>query len=304
MESGRMFDRRRFLASTAGAVGALALSQLPALADTATPVAAETPIVDVAWLSAHLGDPTLRIIALQDDQGFANSHLPGAVVVDWNKLNIASTTEASVETWRSAMAVLFTKLGVTTGSTVVAYDPGTFYAARIWWVLDQIGLADKRLLSGGLPGWTPADGQTETGAATPSPAVSRLPVTANDAGIARIDQVIAAVQDNSATFIDARTPQEYAAGHLPSAINIPMLANAVDGPIPYWKSPDALIKLYRDARIDPTARVIPYCSTGVRSANTFLALKAIGYPDVALFTGSWTEWSTHPNLPVTKGAQP
>ena len=299
-----MLDRRRFLASTAGAVGAVALSHIPALADSATPVAADPLIVDAAWLSAHLEDPNLRIIALQDDQDFANSHLPGAVAVDWDKLNIADTTEASVEAWRSAMAALFTKLGVTTGSTVVAYDPGTFYAARIWWVLDQIGLADKHLLSGGLPGWTASGGKTETGAASPSPAMSRLPVAANDAGIARIDQVIAAVQDNSATFIDARTPKEYAAGHLPGAINVPMLSNAVDGPIPYWKSPDALTKLYRDAGIDPAARVIPYCSTGVRSANTFLALKTIGHPDVALFTGSWNEWSAHPNLPVTKGNQP
>jgi thiosulfate/3-mercaptopyruvate sulfurtransferase len=50
--------------------------------------------------------------------------------------------------------------------------------------------------------------------------------------------------------------------------------------------------------------VIPYCSSGVRSAVTAFTLRLIGYEDVRLFTGSWNEWSKDPNRPVTTGDAP
>ncbi|MGH7118392.1 MAG: rhodanese-like domain-containing protein [Acetobacteraceae bacterium] len=47
-----------------------------------------------------------------------------------------------------------------------------------------------------------------------------------------------------------------------------------------------------------------YCSTGVRSAVAYFTLRLLGYPDVRLYTGSWAEWSQHPDLPKTKGNRP
>ena len=56
--------------------------------------------------------------------------------------------------------------------------------------------------------------------------------------------------------------------------------------------------------MSPYTRVIPYCSTGVRSAVTWFSLRQAGVPDVQLFSGSWAEWSRHPDLPVTTGDAP
>jgi 3-mercaptopyruvate sulfurtransferase SseA len=83
-----------------------------------------------------------------------------------------------------------------------------------------------------------------------------------------------------------------------------MLSNAVDGPIHSWKSVADLQAMYASAGITPEMHVIPYCSTGVRSANTYLAMRVIGHDAVSLFSGSWAEWTAHPDLPVTKGDKP
>ncbi|MEZ4499934.1 MAG: rhodanese-like domain-containing protein [Thermomicrobiales bacterium] len=49
--------------------------------------------------------------------------------------------------------------------------------------------------------------------------------------------------------LDARISGEYAAGHIPGAVNIPFLDNAVDGTAKYWKSPDDLRMMYQAAGV-------------------------------------------------------
>jgi thiosulfate/3-mercaptopyruvate sulfurtransferase len=49
---------------------------------------------------------------------------------------------------------------------------------------------------------------------------------------------------------------------------------------------------------------IASCATGVRSSVTYFALLQLGYDDVAVFTGSFGEWSSHPDRPVTVGEVP
>jgi thiosulfate/3-mercaptopyruvate sulfurtransferase len=279
------------------------------LAQEATPAASPTAegythpelLADAAWLEAHLSEPKLRVVALTSKDDFAKAHIPGAVQIDWPDLNLADTSDPSIARWQGDVEQKLTALGIAPDDSVVIYDGGTLYAARLWWVLHQLGHKDKRILNGGLPAWIAAGGKTETGPSTPKPASSSYKGAPNSDAIATLDEVKAALDDPNTVLVDARTPEEYQAGHIPGAININFPENAAPNDPHYWKPAAELHALYEQAGVTPDKHVIPYCTTGVRSAVTYFTLTLLGYTNVSLYTGSWAEWSTHPELPVEKG---
>ena len=76
--------------------------------------------------------------------------------------------------------------------------------------------------------------------------------------------------ENGYILLDVRTPEEFAAGHIPGAINIP---NEVIGsdPIPELPDLDQLI--------------LVYCRSGNRSKQASEKLVALGYGNVVEFGG-------------------
>ena len=99
-------------------------------------------------------------------------------------------------------------------------------------------------------------------------------------------------------LVDARTEEEYAEGHIPGAVLLPFPENAIETEPKVWKSATELRAMYEAIGVTPDKHVIPYCTTGVRSAVTYFTLRLLGFPDARLYTGSWAEWSSHPELPV------
>jgi rhodanese-related sulfurtransferase len=69
-------------------------------------------------------------------------------------------------------------------------------------------------------------------------------------------------------IVDVRTPEEYRAGHIPSAVNIPLSTIEENPPT---ENKDALI--------------IVYCRTGNRSGQAERILESQGYTDVHNFGG-------------------
>ncbi|HKG26900.1 MAG TPA: hypothetical protein VKB09_14720, partial [Thermomicrobiales bacterium] len=86
------------LAFTLSVTGLSGFSQVAA---EATPVASpETGsgyahpewLADTDWLSAHLTDPALKVVALTPPEDFAKGHVPGAAQIDWPELNVVETS--------------------------------------------------------------------------------------------------------------------------------------------------------------------------------------------------------------------
>ncbi len=280
----------------------LAVGRTPALAQSpmATPVGYAHPdwLVDPAWLDRHLDDDGLIVIGLTPPDDFSKGHIGGAVQVDWPDLALSES--AQISAWRTQMETLLTKLGVERTDTVVIYDGGTLYAPRLWWILYQLGHQDIRILNGGLPAWTEASLPLATGAASPSAASTSYVGTPNDAAIATVAQVVASLDDPHTVLVDARTKDEYDQGHIPGALLFPFTDVATSSSPHVWKSAAELQQAFTALGVTPGKHVIAYCSTGVRSAALYFTLRLIGYESVALFSGSYEEWTADPKRPVEK----
>ncbi len=90
-------------------------------------------------------------------------------------------------------------------------------------------------------------------------------------------------------------------GHIPGALNIVSLAG-VDGQSQQWKSMAELAVMYKAVPKD--SRVILYCHDGFRSTLGWLQLKTLGYQDVRVYNGGWSDWDRSLTLPVVKGSKP
>ncbi|KAF2456090.1 Rhodanese-like domain-containing protein [Lineolata rhizophorae] len=92
--------------------------------------------------------------------------------------------------------------------------------------------------------------------------------------------------DENVQLIDVREPQEYANGHIPTALNIPVTTQ----PDALFLSPEEFEDRFGFAKPATDKGVIFYCKAGVRSATMAqLAINA-GYKDVGEYKGSYMDW--------------
>jgi rhodanese-related sulfurtransferase len=95
--------------------------------------------------------------------------------------------------------------------------------------------------------------------------------------------------DQGIRFIDARETEEYRAGHVKGAVNIPAA-----------EAPEAIQTALGAQSRDQD--IVIYCDGEECGASTMLAgkLQRLGFTKVYVFFGGWTAWQTA-RLPVEKG---
>jgi thiosulfate/3-mercaptopyruvate sulfurtransferase len=244
-------------------------------------------------------------------------HISGAVFVDLDT-ELASAPGAAGRhplPEPARLQEVLRRAGVREDSVVVAHDDGNgSIAARAWWLLRWAGLPADRVavLDGGWAGWLAAGLPTTAEPSLPVPG----DVTVRPGGMPVIDADEAAALARSGVLLDARAGARYRgelepvdprAGHVPGARNVPT-ADLV-GPGGFWLAPDTLAARFAAAGAGPAdAEVAAYCGSGVTAAALVLGAERAGLRPssrpIALYVGSWSNWSADPSRPVATGAAP
>jgi thiosulfate/3-mercaptopyruvate sulfurtransferase len=296
----RTISRRAVLGGVAAGFVLTGLACAAAGQERLEAYAREDLLVDPSWLQQRLDSESLLPVGFMPPDEFAAGHIPGSVQIDWPELELADTSDASVASWETSVAAIVGGLGITLETDVMVYDNGTLFASRLWWVLHYLGHQRLHLLNGGLPAWIEAGDEIAEGEASPTPA-DPYTGSSDPNALAQLDEVLDALDRDDVVFVDARTEAEFSEGHIPGAVNINYPLNAAEAPPRLWLPEDDLLALYENHGVTPDKLVIPYCSSGVRSAVTAFTLHLIGFDRVALYTGSWNEWDTHPDTPKETG---
>jgi len=249
-------------------------------------------VVDVAWLLDRIEDPQLQVV---DTRGaaFDRSRIPGAITLTPN--DVAGTIDGvrgQLLPAEEAEPKLREK-GLRNGTTVIVYgDSPEYDPARIVWALRYYGHGDVRYLDGGFDAWVDAGGalDEEPPAIEPSEyAIEKVVGSLRTTGDRVLDELGDEPYDMPAVqLVDARSEGEYDSGHIPTARSVNWTRNLDSG---FLLPKEDLDTLYEG--MDPEDPAVTYCATGLRGSFAWLTLFALGY-DVALYDGSWNEWSTLP----------
>ncbi len=203
---------------------------------------------------------------------------------------------------REKMAETLGSYGITADTTIVLLSAKADYdAARLWWILDMYGHNKMYMIDGGIDGWKQAGLPVATGTvAKPEAAEYEFTQEADTAKFASLEDVKAALTDDSVVVLDTRTDFEhdglaqfagaFAKGKIPGAAYIEW--DKMVNEDKTFKSREEIEAILAEQGITRDKTVISYCQSGVRSAHmTFVLSELLGWENVKNYDGSWIEWS-------------
>lgn len=132
-----------------------------ALRYTAVMDYAKDVLVGTDWVAAHLQDPHVRLIEVDEDiLLYATGHIPGAVKVDWQQ-DFWHPYERDFISPEEVQSLLG-KLGIHPDDTIILYgDKSNWWASYAYWFLSYSGVKNLKLMNGGRQKWV-AEGREMT----------------------------------------------------------------------------------------------------------------------------------------------
>ncbi len=227
---------------------------------------------------------------------YREGHLPEALSFPWEDY---TRTDADGVPYRTfppeELAAALGQLGISEQTPLLVYgDADSSWGGEglLCWALAWLGhQGPVRLLNGGIQQWQqlgyPITNQ-ETILATTAAAYHVTLHPELNISAAEITS-----QQESLVLIDTRSSMEWLMGRIPKAIHIDWkdFSHGSDNrPL----SADELNRLLQDNGVPAEAKIVYYCTGGVRSGYAWLVHQLAGRPTAVNFEGGIEEWNRRP----------
>lgn len=286
---------------------------------------AAEPLVDVAWVKANLGKPGIVFLDVRSGAGvtketWLKGHIPGAVFTDYAKSGWREKTAAGVEGQLPApdkLEKVIGSHGIDNATHVVLIPEGRLAvdmgaATRLYWTFKVMGHDNVSILNGGHTAWI-AEVDKDKKPVNPLETTDNAPSARTFAAKPRPEMLVSRDQvkqalEGKTPIVDNRpydfhvgltkSPAAKSAGTIPGAHHLPegwMTQNGGG----MFRPKTQLSKLYQTAKVPETGDQISFCNTGHwASLGWFVSSEIMGNKSARLYSGSMSEWTQDPSLPV------
>jgi len=275
-------------------------------------------LVSTDWLEKHIEAPDVRIVDASTflpnvdrdaKQEYNDCHIPGAVYFDINDIADSETDLPHMLPEAEKFSARVRKLGLGDGCRIVVYDSNGGYlaACRVWWMFRVFGHSDVAVLDGGLPKWLAENRPVTDQPSTPKE--RHFSARKNNMMVRSLDQILNHLDSAKEQIVDTRSRERFLgtapeprsgsrSGHIPGSTSLPF--NELMKPDENWifKSGDDIKSTIMDAGIDLNKPVVASCGSGVTACVMAFAMFMIGYENVSVYDGSWSEWGMRDDTPV------
>jgi thiosulfate/3-mercaptopyruvate sulfurtransferase len=275
--------------------------------------------VSTDWLEYHLNDSNLIVLDIQPNvHDYITEHISGAVYMNEGLFRVPYKGRPAVYVPEESIKSVFSRLGLGPNDPVVVYTgKGAF---KVWgdgleqtmaaYTLARFGHKNIHILNGGLDKWKKENRKLSK----VFPKIQETDFEVNPQRQYWLDyQEFKSIKDNEdVILLDARPPNVYEGqgpwikpGHIPGAVNLPWSSLMADYNKTLLKSDEEIQSILKNLKITKDKTIICSCGTGREATNEFVLFKwYLGYPNVKIYEGSFTEWTSYPENPTVTGKKP
>ena len=277
-----------------------------------------SPIISTKWLSEQLHEPSLKIIEVSakknKEADYVKGHIPGAYNFWWKDLCWDETDRQFVTP--KQLAKRLGDIGISDEDRLIIYGDPIQYGTYAFWSLTMAGHPNLMLLDGGRTRWL-EDKFPVTEKLPAKKSVNYRIQSSNQWMRLGRENIRDNLAKNNRVLLDVRTPEEFSGervmeygqfdhgaergGRIPGAKHLFFreLLNLDDT----FKSAKELENVFAQVITEQqkAGEIVTYCRLSHRASLVWTAMIYIlGYQNVKIYDGSWTEWGSIVGFPVEK----
>lgn len=274
--------------------------------------------VSTDWLTDNMNSKEIKIVDVQPDvHDYFKEHLPGATYLSEKLFRVPDQGLPAQYIPADALQQIVRRAGIHNEQLTLVYTgKGGFSGCgdgleqtMAAYTLARFGHSSIYVLDGGIDKWKSENKPLDQD--FPSYQDSDFRVSIREDYTVSFEQVNKMKDRDDVVLLDNRPAGVYKGkgpwkkqGHIPGAVNLPW-KNLMHPDNPrLLKSEDEIRSIAETAGAVPEKTVICSCGTGREATAAYLAFKwLLGYPEVKVYEGSFTEWVAR-DQDTVRGAEP